>query len=285
MDVALVQYDIAWEDKDASHAIVESMLADAPPPPGGLVVLPEMSDTGFSFRLDRTVDDRTRPWASDLARRLGTWILVGDTIRGPDGRGRNRATLLTPEGTVAGDYHKVFPFSYGREIEHFSGGERLLLRRVGPLRTCPLVCYDLRFPELFRLAAAAGAELFLVGANWPAARTAHWRALLVARAIENQAYVVGVNRTGADPHLAYAGSSIAIAPDGTVLAEAGDAPAVLHVRLDPAALVDWRRRFPALADLRPDLLGRLPVDADDPPDAVAPASASASEDGAAPGRA
>ena len=263
MDVALVQYDIAWEDKDASHAIVERMLEASPPPAGALVVLPEMSDTGFSFRLDRTVDDRTRPWAAALARRLGAWVHVGDTVLGDDGRGRNRASLIAPDGSVVGDYHKVFPFSYGREIEHFSGGDRLLLRRIGPLRACPLVCYDLRFPELFRLGAAAGAELFLVGANWPAARTAHWRALLLARAIENQAYVVGVNRTGSDPHLAYAGGSIAVAPDGTVLAEGGEEPAVVHVRLDPAALADWRSRFPALADLRPDLLGRIAVDAGD----------------------
>lgn len=260
MDVALVQYDIAWEDKPASHRIVEDLLAASPPPAGALVVLPEMSDTGFSFRLDRTVDDRTRPWAADLARRLDAWVLVGDTVRGPDDRGRNRASLIAPDGAIRGAYHKVFPFSFGREVEFFTGGDQLLLRDIGPLRLCPLVCYDLRFPELFRLATAAGATVFTVGANWPQARTSHWRAMLVARAIENQAYVIGVNRTGADPHLGYAGNSIAVGPDGTVLAEAGDAPVVLHVTLDPGALADWRRTFPALADLRPELLGRIDVD-------------------------
>jgi predicted amidohydrolase len=260
VDVALVQYDIVWEDKDASHRRVDELLAGSPPSPGGLIVLPEMSDTGFSFRLERTVDDRTLPWAADLARRHASWVWAGDTVLGPDGRGRNRASLIAPDGHVAGDYHKVFPFSHGREVEFFTGGDRLLLRTVGGLRTCPLICYDLRFPELFRLATAAGAELFVLGANWPRPRTGHWRSLLIARAIENQAYVIGVNRTGEDPHLGYAGNSLAVGPDGTILAEGDEEPAVLHVRLDPGHLRTWRRDFAALADLRPDLLGTIAVD-------------------------
>jgi predicted amidohydrolase len=260
VDITLVQYDIAWEDKPASHRLVEALLEASPPPAGGLVVLPEMSDTGFSFRLDRIVDERTRPWAGRLAARHRCLVLVGDAVPGPEGRGRNRVTLVRPDGTISGDYHKVFPFSFGRETEYFSGGDRLLLRDLGSLRLCPLICYDLRFPELFRLAASAGAGLFTVTANWPQPRTAHWRALLVARAIENQAFVIGVNRTGRDPHLAYAGGSIAVAPDGTVLAEAGTEPEVTHLRLDPEDLSRWRKAFPALGDLRPDLLGRIDRD-------------------------
>ncbi len=260
MDISLVQYDIAWEDKPASHRLVADLLEASPPPAGGLIVLPEMSDTGFSFRLDHIADDRTVPWARRLAERHRCRVLVGDAVRGPDGRGRNRVTLVRPDGSPAGDFHKVFPFSHGCETEFFSGGDRLLLRDLGSLRLCPLICYDLRFPELFRLAAAAGANLFTVTANWPRARAAHWRALLVARAIENQAFVVGVNRTGRDPHLEYAGGSIVVAPDGTVLAEAGPEPAVVHLRLDPEAAAGWRAAFPALRDLRADLLGRIELD-------------------------
>lgn len=266
MNVAIVQFDIVWEDKPANHARVESMLDAAPPPRGSLIVLPEMSDTGFSFRLDVTADDATVPWASGLARRTGCWVQVGDAIRRPagEGRGLNRTTLIDPEGTALGAYHKVFPFSFGREVEFFDGGDRLLVGPIGTgddrLVTAPLICYDLRFPELFRLATLAGAELITVPASWPAPRTHHWRSLLIARAIENQAFVVGVNRTGRDPHLSYAGASIAVAPDGEVLFETGDEPGVHVVELDPARLRAWRSTFPALADVRPDLLGRIEVD-------------------------
>ncbi|MFK7961209.1 MAG: nitrilase-related carbon-nitrogen hydrolase [Phycisphaerales bacterium] len=264
MRVHLLQYDIVWEDKAANHRQIAARLAELQPGPGDVVVLPEMSDTGFSFALDQIVDSASEIWASGVARQYGIWLSAGDALRGPDGRGRNRASLFGPGGERVAEYHKVFPFSFGRESEFFSGGDGLVLRRIGPpgreLIACPLVCYDLRFPELFRLATAAGAECFLIGANWPAPRTEHWRTMLIARAIENQAFVVGVNRCGRDPHLPYAGGSIAIAPDGTILAEAGSDAESLTVDLDPAALTAWRTTFPALADLRPDLLGRIDID-------------------------
>ncbi len=119
----------------------------------------------------------------------------------------------------------------------------------------PLVCYDLRFPEIFRRAAVQGATLLVVIANWPAPRVAHWRQLLIARAIENQAYVVGVNRAGSDPKLVYPGSSLVIDPRGAIVAELDDRPGLLTATLDLAALEEYRRQFPALADIRPEFLG------------------------------
>jgi omega-amidase len=260
MLVAAVQYDIAWEDKPANHRIVEDLLADAALPRGTLVVLPELGDTGFSFDLDTIVDERTRAWAIDLARALGIWLQVGYAVRGPDGRGRNCAAVISPERDVIGEYRKVHPFSYGREIEHFSGGNRLLVCRCGDAVICPLICYDLRFPELWRLGAAEGAELFTIGASWPNARQAHWRTLNIARAIENQAAVVAVNRVGDDPHLSYDGWSMIISHTGEILAEAGDEPAVLTAEIDLAALRRWRADFPALEDMKSSLLGRIEVD-------------------------
>ncbi len=123
-----------------------------------------------------------------------------------------------------------------------------------------LICYDLRFPELWRLAAIAGTEVFTIGASWPAARRHHWRQLLIARAIENQAFVVAANRIGDDPHLSYAGGSMVVSPTGEILAEAGDHEAVLRARLDLASLREWRRDFPALSDLHRDLLGSITVE-------------------------
>jgi omega-amidase len=266
MNVCCVQFDIVWEDKPANHAIIESMLDEADVQPGTFVLLPELGDTGFSFNLERIVDpDPTEPdaslaWAARLARRRRIWVQVGYAERGDDERGRNCATLIDPKGRATGTYRKVYPFSYGREIEYFTGGDDLVVRPVDGVMLCPTVCYDLRFPELWRIGAVNGAEVFTIGASWPAPRQAHWRALLIARAIENQAYVVAVNRVGRDPHLAYAGGSIVVSPQGEVLAEADDQPQVLEAHLDIESLRDWRRTFPALRDIRPELLGQFPID-------------------------
>jgi predicted amidohydrolase len=118
------------------------------------------------------------------------------------------------------------------------------------LTICPAVCYDLRFPELFRRGLQQGAEMFVLGANWPSARQHHWRTLLIARAIENQAFVIGVNRCGSDPHLDYSGGSMALGPKGEILAELGDEERIESVEIDPEKLRSWRGEFPAWRDAR-----------------------------------
>ncbi len=124
----------------------------------------------------------------------------------------------------------------------------------GGFAVAPFVCYDLRFPEVFRVASRSGANLLVVIANWPAARGAHWLTLLAARAIENQAYGIGVNRCGRDPNAAYAGQSRILDPRGRVIAEAGGAVSVVEADLDLEALLTYRREFPVLADLDPRFL-------------------------------
>ena len=263
MHFAAVQFDIAWEDKPSNHRQMETMLDDALIPEHAFALLPELGDTGFSFNLQTIVDDQTSTWASAQAQSRRAWIQAGEAQLGDDGKGRNRATLYHPDGSTGLTYEKVHPFSYGKEVEHFSGGEHLALTRVGDgddsFVVCPLICYDLRFPELWRLATLAGAEVFTIGASWPAARQHHWRTLLIARAIENQAFVVACNRTGNDPHLPYAGGSMIISPDGTILAEADDAPAVISADLDRGELERWRAKFPAIRDIHADLLGSVPI--------------------------
>ncbi len=260
MRVAAVQHDIAWEDKAANHATIERMLQEAQIAPGTLVVLPELADTGFSFNVGTIVDERSAAWAADLARRLGIWVQAGFAEHGNDGKARNCAAIITPAGDISGVYRKVHPFGYSREPEHFAGGDRVVIRDCGGAMICPMICYDLRFPELWRVAAVAGAEVFTIGASWPDARQSHWRALSIARAIENQGYVIAVNRVGADPHLQYAGGSIIVAPGGEIVAEAGRDPMVLTADLDLAALRAWRAKFPALRDIRPELLGTMEID-------------------------
>ncbi|QOI99483.1 MAG: carbon-nitrogen family hydrolase [Phycisphaeraceae bacterium] len=264
MNAHLVQIDTAWEDRAENHRRCDAMLERAGVGAGDLVVLPEMFDTGFSFRLERTNDsDRmTLGYLRGLAKRLGATVHGSRTVMGPDGRGRNRATIVGPGGEVLAEYDKVHPFSYGRESEFFGGGDRVGtypwvgsgvgsgVGTGGSLTVCPAICYDLRFPELFRLGVLRGAEVFALGANWPEPRKHHREALGVARAIENQAYMLCVNRAGSDPHLTYAGGSFAVDPKGAVIARADEGPCVMRVGVDPGLVRAWRAEFPALRDIR-----------------------------------
>ncbi len=258
MRVHLVQFDIAWEDKRANHARVLDLVERAEPAPGDFVLLPEMFDTGFSLHVARTVDDdgASATFVGELARRFQVTVQGARTVHGPDpatGKARNRALVVDPTGDTIAVYDKLHPFSYGREPERFEGGTELTTFHWQGLAICPAICYDLRFPELFRAGLDLGADAYALGANWPAERAGHWRTLAIARAIENQAFVFAVNRVGSDPHLAYAGGSIAVAPDGAILAEADDTEQVLAADVDPAILADWRSRFPAWKDRSPAL--------------------------------
>ncbi len=273
MRAHLVQSDIVWEDRRANYERTAALVRSARVDRGDLVVLPEMFDTGFSFNLSKTndTDGETLRFLCRISKELGAFVQGARTVIGGDGRGRNRATVAGPDGSVLVEYDKVHPFSYGRESEFFSGGDQVVTYAWtraggGPVAgkpvsggpdngedattVCPAICYDLRFPELFRRGLLAGAEVFAVGANWPVARAMHRRTLTIARAIENQAYVLGVNRAGADPHLDYRGGSLAVGPTGEVIGELGEKEGVLSVEIDLAALRAWRAKFPAWKDHR-----------------------------------
>jgi len=269
MRVACVQYDIAWHDKPANFAKVRSLLEAAGPcGPGGLIVLPEMFSTGFSMDVRAAAEDQTRPaenFLAELARHYGCHVLGGVVNVDADGLGRNEAVVFGPAGQEVFRYAKMHPFSYAGEARYFTPGNTPVVAELalgGPARQAPVriscfVCYDLRFPEVFRSAAMAGAEVLAVIANWPASRREHWPALLRARAIENQAWVVGVNRVGNDPAASYSGGSMVVDPRGRVAAEADDGEMVLQAELDLADLREYRREFPALDDIRQGWVRRI----------------------------
>lgn len=257
--------DLAWEDKPANFRTVRDLLASTRPGPGDLVVLPEMFDTGFSFNIESTADAHTTTptphpgptldFLRGIAADLRVTIHGSRTLIGADHRGRNMATILGPNGELIAEYAKVHPFSYGRESERFTGGDTVVTyswtpNAAPPVTICPAICYDLRFPELFRKGLLAGAELFAIGSNWPAPRECHRRTLSIARAIENQAFVLSVNRVGKDPALTYAGGTLAVSPKGEILGELGDTQGVLSVPIDLGALREWRQTFPAWRDAR-----------------------------------
>ncbi|MEO1716061.1 MAG: nitrilase-related carbon-nitrogen hydrolase [Planctomycetota bacterium] len=252
MKAHLFQLDLVWEDREANFRLVDRAVDSAEIDAGDLIVLPELFDSGFSLNVPHTADGdgSTLRFLTDLALRLGVTVHGSRTVAGANGRATNRATIVGSSGELLCEYAKIHPFTFGKEPEAFDGGDSVETYDWNGLSVCPAVCYDLRFPELFRRGLAKGAEVFALGANWPDARQHHWRALAIARAIENQAFVLAVNRTGPDPHLNYAGGTIAVDPMGDVLSELGDESGVLSVEIDADAVRSWRETFPAWRDMK-----------------------------------
>ncbi len=256
MRVAAIQHDIAWEDPRATFVHVEPMIEQAAAEGARLVVLTEMFSTGFSMDTEsiaEPVDGPSTRFLVEQARRLGVWMAASLPER-PEGQALpyNRLVLAGPDGTTH-RYAKIHPFSYAREHERFAAGDAHVTVEVEGVRVSLFVCYDLRFADEF-WALAHDTDCYLVVANWPENRREHWRALLVARAIENQAYVIGVNRVGEGGGLDYVGDSRIVDPLGVVLAEAtgeaGGEEAVLIADIEPARVAEVRTEFPFLADRR-----------------------------------
>lgn len=253
MKVFAVQFDIAWENKAANFTSVRRLLAAARPERDTLVALPEMFATGFSMNpaMAESYGGETEQFLAEIAREFAVFIVAGAPMRGRDGRARNKALVFSPAGKLIAFYAKMHPFSPGGEAGHYVAGERPVAFAWSDCTVSPFICYDLRFPEIFRAAAAAHRpELFVVIANFPGKRIQHWVRLLQARAIENQAYVLGVNRVGNDPYYLYPGRSLIIDPQGDIMADAGETEAVIHADLDLPNLNKYRTGLPFLADMR-----------------------------------
>ncbi len=261
MRVAGLQMSLAWEAPEVNRQNLQPRILAAVQSGASLIALPEMWPTGFSMRPETTAEPEggaSERFLAETAAATGAVVCGSVAQTSPAwGKARNVFLSATPSGTVH-RYAKVHPFRYGGEAEHYEGGDALATFAWDGVRVTPLVCYDLRFSELWALAAPR-TDLFVVVANWPSARAAHWRALLVARAIETQAYVLGVNRVGEGGGLAYAGESALVSPLGELLdgfGAPGEARTVAG-DVDPARVAEVRAKFPFLADRRPDVYRRL----------------------------
>lgn len=249
MKVAAIQHDIVWEDAGATRRHVAPLIAQAAASGARLIALAEMFATGFSMRPERIAEDEggpTEAFLIDQAREHDTHVVASIAQRDRDGNYRNNAVLASPTGAVH-RYSKIHPFSYAGEHERYAAGEQHLTVDIEGLRVTFFVCYDLRFADEF-WALAADTDLYVVPANWPEPRREHWRTLLRARAIENQAYVLGVNRVGTVKDVEYVGDSAIIDPLGRTLAEAAVGESVLVAEAAPASVKAIRAAFPFLAD-------------------------------------
>lgn len=251
MRVAAVQHDICWQDPEATHARVTPLVERAVDAGASLVVLTEMFATGFSMTaadVAQPPDGASVSFLRDTAARHGSWLAASVAVTSPGGRARNRFVAAGPAGELV-TYDKRHPFTYAGEHEEFDAGDEIVNFEVDGIRITPFVCYDLRFADDFWVHGPS-TDLFVVVANWPAARRRHWSALLAARAIENQCYVVGVNRVGDADGLAHAGDSAVIDPLGDVLTTATGIEAVLVADVDAERVAEVRTRYPFLRDRR-----------------------------------
>jgi predicted amidohydrolase len=252
MRVAAIQSDIAWEDPTASFERLRPWLAAAAAAGARLAVLPEMFACGFSMQTERVcepVGGRSAAFLDEQARAHGLWV-CGSIPEVPDGERRpyNTLVLAGPAGQVH-RYRKIHPFTFAREHEHYAAGREHVTVDVEGVRCSLFVCYDLRFADEF-WGRAEDTDAYLVVANWPDRRRHHWTTLLQARAIENQAYVIGVNRVGRGGGLDYTGDSRIVDPWGEVLAAGAGGETMLVAEVDPAVVRDAREKFPFLRDRR-----------------------------------
>jgi predicted amidohydrolase len=250
--IAAVQHDIVWEDRDANFERLAPQVARAVGAGAELVLLTETFSTGFSMTpgIGEPEGGPSAQFLAGQAAEHGVWV-GGTCPEIADGAELpyNAFVLAGPDGTTH-RYRKLHPFTHAGEHERFRAGEKPTTVEIGGLRITPFICYDLRFANVFWDAAPA-TDVYLVPANWPSPRRHHWQTLLQARAIENQAYVVGVNRVGAAGNgLVHLGDSRIISPIGERLETAAGVETMLLVDVDAAEVAATREKFAFLPDRR-----------------------------------
>lgn len=253
MKVNLLQFSPVWEDKDKNFEQVLHWINSNKPSPDSLLVLPETFATGFSLNREETLANepyKTESFLKDLSSQFGIWILGGmiNPATGNQLMGKNCVVLYGPSGKRMGCYEKIHLFNPAGEQNVHLPGNKVQIFEIHGMKVCPLICYDLRFPEVFRIGIKKGAEVFVVHACWPKKRMNHWKILLQARAVENQAYVVGVNRVGMEPNAEYEGGSMVIDPQGNIVLDLGNEAICKEAILEKQLVDQWRATFPVLSN-------------------------------------
>jgi len=250
MKIALVQYNPTWEDKDSNRQKILSLIQDIEEVE--LIIFPEMTLTGFTMKsveMSETIHGESFRFFSSVAKEKSANIFAG-IIERRDRRNYNTLIHIKPDGTLVKLYRKIHPFSYSGENEHYNAGAKPAMTKIRKWKIGLTICYDLRFPELYRKYGKKKVHLIVNIANWPDTRIGHWRTLLQARAIENQCYIVGVNRVGKDPKLSYPGFSSLFDPMGKEIVSVENEEKVIVVELDKNYVNEVREKFPFLDDIK-----------------------------------
>jgi len=250
MRIGLVQYSPVWEDKEANKKKILSLIKESKNVE--LLIFPEMTLTGFTMKskeFGEGIQGESFRFFSSLAKEKKTNILAG-IIEKRNNRIYNTLIHIKPDGKLVKLYRKVHPFSFSGEDENYDAGVRPALTKIRKWKIGLTICYDLRFPELFRKYGKKKSHLIVNIANWPDTRIEHWRTLLKARAIENQCYIAGVNRVGDDPGLHYPGFSSVFDPMGKEIISVENDERVIEVELNKEYIREVRDKLPFLEDIK-----------------------------------
>jgi predicted amidohydrolase len=253
--VSLAQFDIIQADALANIETADRYAAEAARRGSELLVLPELWSTGLDF--DNIVRYSSTNLAADMARlaRRHRLFIYGSVFTNQNNRFANTGLLFGKDGNQIAQYSKLHLFRPMGEDLRLQPGKSVVVANTPWGRAGLAICYDLRFPELFRSQVADGATMVVIAAEWPYPRLSHWQTLLRARAIENQVFVIACNRVGEANGLRFCGYSVIIDPWGDVVAEGGDEEQLVTAEIDLARVDEVRRALPVLGDRRRDVFG------------------------------
>ncbi len=251
MKIGLLQYSPVWEDKEANKEKISDLL-DAIKTEIDLLIFPEMTLTGFTMQSEKfaeAIEGESFNYFSSLAKKLNCSVIAGIIVN-QSGKYFNTLIHIEDNGKLKNQYHKIHPFSFSNEDKHYSAGDKPIVTKIIGWKTGLSICYDLRFPEIYRQYGRNRVPLIINIANWPDTRIDHWRTLLKARAIENQCYVVGVNRVGDTQGLHYNGFSSIYDPMGKTVVSIENEERIITAEIDENIVDEIRKKFPFLEDIK-----------------------------------
>lgn len=255
MIVGLAQIDISWENPKKNMEKAEEFIKKAVKNSVELILFPEMALTGFSMDISKLLvtEQEIVIWLKNIAIDNQINVGLGFAVKADD-KGKNKYIIISKDGEVLANYTKIHPFSYAGEDEKYHKGNEVCICMINEFKISPFICYDLRFPYIFEIASSE-AHIITVAANWPQARREHWITLLKARAIENQCYVVGINRVGNGNNIQYDGESVFVSPNGEILNEIKNSEALIIEELKMDKITEVKDIFDLKKDRRKDIDG------------------------------
>ena len=260
MRIALISLNQIWENKEANKKRCATFIEKASKDDVDLIIFPEMTLTGFSMNSGSTAEDtsnsETVDWFKENALKFNIKIIFG-YVQSKGNKALNKLIAISEKGEIIASYSKIHPFSYAEENRYFEGGESLGICSLNNSKNALAFCYHLRFPELYQ-ALSKDCSLIVNIANWPAKRADHWSALLKARAIENQVFMMGINRIGTDENnITYVKSSQIIDPEGKLILPIYSEDEYDLYELDTDYVKEVRKKFPFKNDRKTELYKRV----------------------------